>query len=185
MITATAAPYPIITQDMVENYPNERHWFDIAVPRDIDDIKYPNLNIYAVDDLQSIIDETMDQRASQAKTAYSIIAAMRNEYFEWLKTLEVAPIVKNLHLKGSSIIDQKLQSAIKKGFINSDEQDNIQKLCQTIMTEFLHQPSVNLRTISKTMESDVLLGSIANIFALDREKKNIKKDLQCEIPWNQ
>ncbi|MBT4029934.1 MAG: glutamyl-tRNA reductase, partial [Campylobacteraceae bacterium] len=26
MITATAAPYPIITQDMVENYPNERHW---------------------------------------------------------------------------------------------------------------------------------------------------------------
>jgi glutamyl-tRNA reductase len=84
MITATSAPYPIITQDMVEAYQNTRHWFDIAVPRDIDNIKYSNLNIYAVDDLQTIIDETMDKRANQAKTAYSIITSMRQEYFEWL-----------------------------------------------------------------------------------------------------
>ncbi|MBT4179339.1 MAG: glutamyl-tRNA reductase [Campylobacteraceae bacterium] len=185
MITATAAPYPIITQDMVENYPNERHWFDIAVPRDIDDIKYPNLNIYAVDDLQSIIDETMDQRASQAKTAYSIITTMRKEYFEWLKTLEVAPVVKNLHLKGESIINEKIENAIKKRFIKSDDQENIHKLCQTIMAEFLHEPSVNLRTLAKTMESDMMIGSIGSIFAINDENKKSKNNLQCEIPWNQ
>ena len=118
MITATSAPYPIITQDMVEDYPNTRHWFDIAVPRDIDNIKYSNLNIYAVDDLQTIIDETMDKRANQAKTAYSIITSMRQEYFEWLKTLVVTPIVKNLHLKSDYIIENKLNKAIKKGKLN-------------------------------------------------------------------
>jgi glutamyl-tRNA reductase len=185
MITATAAPYPIITQDMLEKYENERHWFDIAVPRDIDDIKYPNLNIYAVDDLQSIIDETMDQRASQAKTAYSIIAAMRQEYFEWLKTLEVTPVIKNLHLKGADIINHKLENAIKKRFIKQEDKDNIHKLCQTIMAEFLHQPSANLRNLAKTMESDMMLGSIGSIFDINKKETKKEDSLQCEIPWNQ
>ena len=150
MITATSAPYPIITQDMIEAYPNTRHWFDIAVPRDIDNIKYSNLNIYAVDDLQTIIDETMDKRANQAKTAYSIITSMRQEYFEWLKTLEVTPIVKNLHLKSDYIIENKLNKAIKKGFIKTQDEQNIKKLCQTIMAEFLHSPCTNLRSLANS-----------------------------------
>jgi glutamyl-tRNA reductase len=187
MITATSAPYPIITQDLVENYSKERYWFDIAVPRDIGDIKYSNLNIYAVDDLKAIIDETMDQRASQAKTAYSIISTMRKEYFEWLKTLEVAPVIKNLHLKGLTIIENKVSYAIKKGFIDSNDQENVKKLCQTIMAEFLHHPSVNLRILAKTMESDIMLGSIGSIFALDDDNKKDKQNknhLECNIPWN-
>jgi glutamyl-tRNA reductase len=38
LITATSAPYPIITADMVKPFHKTRHWFDIALPRDIDDI---------------------------------------------------------------------------------------------------------------------------------------------------
>jgi glutamyl-tRNA reductase len=184
MITATSAPSPIITQDMVTNYSYERYWFDIAVPRDIDDIKYTNLNIYAVDDLQTIIDETMDKRTSQAKTAYSIITVMRKEYFEWLKTLEIAPVIKNLHLKSELIINNKLKKAIDKRYIKDEDKENIHKLCQTIMAEFLHQPSVNLRTLSKTMQSDIMLETISNIFNLDNNKKD-KNKIKCEIPWNQ
>ena len=182
MITATSAPYPIITQDMVEDYPNIRHWFDIAVPRDIDNIKYSNLNIYAVDDLQTIIDETMDKRANQAKTAYSIITSMRQEYFEWLKTLEVTPIVKNLHLKSDYIIENKLNKAIKKGFIKTQDEQNIKKLCQTIMAEFLHSPCTNLRSLAKTVETDMMLGTVSNIFELDKKQKAPKYNTQCEIP---
>ena len=184
MITATAAPYPIIKQNMVKDYENERHWFDIAVPRDIDDIKYKNLNIYAVDDLQCIVDDNLHLRASQAKTAYGIIIQMRQEYFEWLKTLEVTPVIKNLHLKGNSIIEDKITKAISKGFIKEDDKENINKLCQTIMTEFLHQPSSKLRNISKTMESDVMLGSIQSIFALEDDNRHVNK-LKCDMPWSE
>ncbi len=73
MITATAAPYPIITQDIVQECDFERYWFDIAVPRDIADIESDKLMVYSVDDLQDIVDSNMSLRAEQAKTAYSIV----------------------------------------------------------------------------------------------------------------
>ena len=101
MITATSAPYPIITEAMVDDCDFNRYWFDIAVPRDIDDIDSRNLEIYAVDDLQDIVNANMSLRAEQAKQAYSIVNKESTEFFDWLKSLEVEPVVKHMHLKSS------------------------------------------------------------------------------------
>ena len=118
MITATSAPYPIITKDNAPSSSINRYWFDIAVPRDIDEnISLNNLEIFSVDDLQDIVNENMSLRAEQAKTAYGIVSRMSLEFFEWLKSLEIEPIVKNLYIKGNEIIDKKVKNAIKKGFI--------------------------------------------------------------------
>ena len=169
MITATSAPYPIIKQDMIQPTQHTRNWFDIALPRDIEDMKIENLNIYSVDDLQCIVDENMELRASQAKEAYSIVGKMTIEFFSWLKTLSVEPVIKHLHLKGEAIIEKKLQNAIKKHFINSSDKENIKKLCQTVMAEFLHQPTIKLKDISKSVEGDVVLGTTQNLFGLKEE----------------
>ncbi len=118
MFTATSAPYPIITQDLVEDCSFNRYWFDIAVPRDIDEIDSSGLDIYSVDDLQDIVDANMSLRAKQAKTAYSIVNKMSLEFFEWLKSLEIEPVIKHLYLKADDIIEKKVQHAIKKGFID-------------------------------------------------------------------
>lgn len=166
MITATAAPYPIIKQEMVNECAFDRFWFDIAVPRDIDDIESPNLDIYSVDDLQDIVDENMTLRAKQAKTAYSIVNKMSMEFFEWLKSLEVEPVIKHMYLKGDEVIDKKLQYAIKKGFIKEEDQENIKKLCQTVLTEYLHEPSTRLKSISKDSQCDVVVGTVQSIFGL-------------------
>lgn len=108
MITATSAPYPIITKDNAPSSNINRYWFDIAVPRDIDEnISLSNLEVYSVDDLQDIVNENMSLRAEQAKTAYGIVSRMSLEFFEWLKSLEIEPIVKNLYVKGNDIIDKK------------------------------------------------------------------------------
>ena len=53
------------------------------------------------------------------------------------------------------------------------------------MAEFLHNPSVNLRNLAKTMESDIMLGTVSNIFSLDKKETSFKNETQCEIPWNQ
>ncbi|MEA2017100.1 MAG: glutamyl-tRNA reductase [Campylobacterota bacterium] len=171
MITATAAPYPIIKKEMIKEFKHTRHWFDIALPRDIEemDTKNLNLNIYSVDDLQCIVDENMELRASQAKEAYSIVGKMTIEFFSWLKTLSVEPVIKDLHLKGDMIIDKKVKNAIKKHFIKCEDEENITKLCQTIMSEFLHQPTVKLRDVSKSMDGDVVLGTTQNLFGLKEE----------------
>ena len=175
LVTATAAPYPIIKKEMIRPYNHTRNWFDIALPRDIDDFSYPKVNIYSVDDLQCIVDQNMELRASQAKEAYAIVGKMTMEFFNWLKTLSVEPVIKHLHLKAEDIIEKKVQNAIKKHFIKKEDKENIQKLCQTVMAEFLHHPTIKLKEVSKSMEGDVVLGTTQNLFGLKDDTDMLNK----------
>ncbi len=177
MITATSAPYPIITKDNTPSASFNRYWFDIAVPRDIDEINMSGLSIYSVDDLQDIVNENMTLRAEQAKTAYGIVSRMSLEFFEWLKSLEIEPIIKNLYLKGDQVIEKKVQHAIKKGFIKAEDEENIKKLCETVITEYLHSPSRQLKDISKNMECDIVLGTVQRMFGINDDSSD---DLKCE-----
>ncbi len=179
MITATSAPYPIITQEMTQNCSFERYWFDIAVPRDIDDIESPNLTVFSVDDLQDIVNENMSLRAEQAKTAYSIVNKMSMEYFEWLKSLEVEPIIKHMYSRGDDIINKKVNNAIKKGFISKEDEINIRKLCQTVITEYLHQPQSTIKTITKDGGCDVVVSAVQSVFG-QKSAANTLSDHNCD-----
>ncbi|WP_298749634.1 glutamyl-tRNA reductase [uncultured Arcobacter sp.] len=175
MITATAAPYPIIKESMVKNCSFGRHWFDIAVPRDIEEIESSNLKIYAVDDLQEIVNSNMTLRAEQAKRAYQIVNQESEEFFKWLKSLEVEPVVKHLYTKADDVIEKKLQNAIKKGFVKAEDEENIKKLCQTVLNEFLHEPTTRLKKISKDVECDIILGTVQSVFGLESKSNSIQK----------
>lgn len=178
MITATSAPYPIITQENAPVSSISRYWFDIAVPRDIDEnISMFDLEIYAVDDLQEIVNANMTQRSAQAKEAYTIVGRSTLEFYDWLKNLDIEPVIKNLYLKGERIIDKKLQNAIKKGYVPKEYEDNIKKLCQTIITEYLHLPSKQLKSISKNMECDLVTTTVQNMFT---QTANNVESLKCE-----
>ncbi len=166
MVTATAAPYPIIKQQMIKPYDFTRHWFDIALPRDIEDMDIEGVNIYSVDDLQCIVDETMELRASQAKEAYSIVGKMTTEFFSWLNTLSVEPVIKDIRLKSESIIEKKVAMALKKHFIKQEDEANIKKLCQSVMAEFLHLPTVRLKELSRSVQGDEVLEHTKDIFAI-------------------
>lgn len=180
MITATSAPYPIITKENAPSSPIARYWFDIAVPRDIDEnISLSGLEIFSVDDLQDIVNENMSLRAEQAKTAYGIVSRMSMEFFEWLKSLEIEPVVKNLYVKGETIIDKKVKNAIKKGFISAADEENIRKLCQTVITEYLHNPSKQLKDISKNMECDIVVSTVQNMFGLSNNS-NLASKHKCD-----
>lgn len=175
MITATSAPYPIIKENMVEYCSFNRYWFDIAVPRDIEEIDSSNLKIFAVDDLQDIVNSNMSLRAEQAKKAYQIVNKESEEFFKWLKGLEVEPVVKHIYQKADDVIEKKLQNAIKKGFIKAEDSENIKKLCQTVLTEFLHEPTSNLKTLSKEVECDLILGTVQSVFGIDNNSTSLQK----------
>ncbi len=169
IITATSAPYPIIKQEMIREVDFTRNWFDIALPRDIGNIVSNELTIYSVDDLQCLVDDNMALRASQAKEAYSIVGSMTTDFYNWLGTLSVEPVVRELHLISDNIIEKKLQNAIKKHFIRAEDQENIKKLCQTIMAEFLHNPTTKLRDVSNSHAGDIVLGTTQNLFGLSNQ----------------
>ncbi|HFU74606.1 MAG TPA: glutamyl-tRNA reductase [Arcobacter sp.] len=177
MVTATAAPYPIITKDMIEEYPYTRNWFDIALPRDIEVMDVEDVNIYSVDDLQCIVDETLELRASQAKQAFYIVSEMTNQFFIWLKTLSVEPLIKELYLQSDSIIEKRLDAAIKKHFIASENEENVKKLCKSVMAEFLHTPVNQLRHVAHSNECDSIINTTQDLFNIKEEQliKNTKE----------
>jgi len=179
LFTATAAPYPIITKDIVEYYPQKRYWFDIALPRDIEVFEYDDLEVYAVDDLQCIVDDNMNLRAEQAKVAYTIVSKMAKEFYNWLNSLGVEPLIKGMYLKANDIIERKVQTAIKKHFIKQEDEQNIKKLCQSVINEMLHSSSKNLRTLSYESDYDELTQHMRKVFDI-KEIKDDNSNYKCE-----
>jgi glutamyl-tRNA reductase len=165
MVTATAAPYPIIKKQMVKEFEYTRNWFDIALPRDIEDMDIEGVNIYSVDDLQCIVDENMELRSEQAKEAFSIVGEMTKEYFAWLNTLSAEPVIKDIRLRSDEVIEKKIQNALKKHFIKKEDADNVKKLCQSVMNEFLHTPTVKIKKLANSVEGDSILETTQEIFS--------------------
>jgi glutamyl-tRNA reductase len=174
LFSATAAPYPIIKQDMVKNVNFTRHWFDIALPRDIDNISSSNLTIYAVDDLKTIVEKNLHLRAEQAKIAYKIVKNMTKEFYVWLNSLGVEPLIKQIHLNAKEIIDCKVQKAIKKKYISKDMEENIKILCNNIVKKLLHTPSYNLRKLSTNENFDDFITDFRDIFNLVEQEDKIE-----------
>ncbi len=179
LVTATSAPYPIITNDLVEYTDFKRYWFDIAIPRDIEYIENNNIKVFAVDDLKDIVEKNLHSRSLQAKQAYSIIGDMTKEFYIWLGSLGVEPILKNIYLGANQIIDKKINTAIKKHFIQSKDKENITKLCQTVISEFLNSTSASLREASKQSESDRLLNTVQLLYGLEN-LDDLEDKEQCE-----
>ena len=78
-----------------------------------------------------------------------------------------------------TVIDRKLKTAIKKGFIRAEDEENIRKLCQTVITEYLHTPSKQLKDISRNMECDIVVGTIQNMFGLSTDS-SLSSKYKCE-----
>ncbi len=173
LVTATSAPYPIVKKEMIRPLKEERNWFDIALPRDIEEMQIDGVNIYSVDDLQCIVNETLELRAGQAKEAFGIVGTMTEEFYIWLKTLSVEPVIKSIRAKSDAIIEKKIQNAIKKRFINSDDIVNIEKLCKSIMAEFLHTPTTKLKEVSISLKGDEMLNTTQNLFGIQLDNETI------------
>ena len=116
LFTATSAPEPIITQNMVEERDLKRLWFDMAIPRDIAEVEVEQLQIYRIDDLQNISASNHAMRQEQALKANDIVDKYRDEFYMWLRALSVEPVIKGMREQVADTIEIELARAINKGF---------------------------------------------------------------------
>ena len=179
VFTATGAPNVIITDDITKDCDFQRYWFDIAVPRDIDDITVENINIFTVDDLQEIVSQNVALREEQAKVAYSIVKQFTVDFFKWLQTLSVDPIIKELREKAKQASMKEVEKAVSKGYIDESIRKNVSKIIHNAFNAFLHEPTLKLKSIAKHPSSDTIVESLQYFFDLDKDKKPINK-YNCE-----
>lgn len=180
LFSATGAPHTVITEDMIEARTFSRYWFDIAVPVDIDYTdKFEDIHIYRVDDLQDIVNRNLALREEQAKVAYSIIGRYTSEFFHWLQSLAVEPLIKDIRLRVEDIKSESVDRAVKKGFIPKEYENSLELILNTAFNKFLHSQTKKLRSISKEPVADSIVESVKFLFELDSESKLID-NYKCE-----
>ena len=182
IFSATSAPYPIITNDLIENVEFERFWFDLAIPRDIDAGGREDIYLFVVDDIKNIVDENKSQREQYVRQAHGIVGRAVVEFFEWLDALNVEPIIKEIYQKADVSVQEETQRAVKKGFIPKEYEQQAQKMAQQAIKRFLHDMTKKMREASHEAKSDTVTGAMQYMLndehdnIPDQYKHHLKKD---------
>jgi len=180
VFSATGAPHSVISDDMVEEREFSRYWFDIAVPRDIDVKEHHNLHVYAVDDLEEIVARNMSLREEQAKVAYGIVGRATMDFFKWLQSMCVEPIIKEIrdHAKCCSL--QEVEKAIKKGYIPEELKEQVEKVLHHAFNSFLHTATKNLKDVAEKPEADTIVQAVQYIFNINEDQTKRMNMYKCE-----
>jgi glutamyl-tRNA reductase len=170
IFTATSSNQPIITNDIIEKCDFARYWFDLAVPRDIICSDDKGVNLYTVDDLRVIVDENRSLREDEARKAHGIVGRSVVEFFEWLDTLNVEPIIKEIYQKAYKVAEIESSRAIKKGFIPKEYETQAKKMAEQTLKRFLHEMTTKMRDTSSEPKSDTISGMMQLLATQEKDE---------------
>lgn len=181
IFTATSSPKAIITPAMVKATSFERHWFDMAIPRDIDNCEMSGLLIHRIDDLKNIVSENLALREDEAKLCYTIVGRYTIEFFKWLQSLSVEPFIKGIYEKAMACAAAETNRVISKGYIPQAYEQQALKMNEQVLKRFLHEAIGRMRELSGNTESDTLIESMKYLWETDEENtKSISNKYKCE-----
>jgi len=171
IFTATGAPGTIIKKEMVKACSFERHWFDMAIPRDIDDSSVSGLHIYRIDDLKDIVSENLALREEEAKLCYAIIGRHTQDFFAWLQSLSIEPFIKEVYKKAMRCAVEETDRVMDKGYIPKEYEAQALKMSEQVLKRFLHDVTKRMREASHDLDSDTLMNAMHYICQEDKENK--------------
>ena len=171
LYTATSAPDPIITDDILKRCDFDRYWFDLALPRDISCSEDSKIHLYVIDDLISIVDDNLEFRENAAREAHGIIGRAVVEFFDWVSTQDIEPTIKEIYLRANEAAFKESSRAVKSGYIPKEYEDEAKKMCEQALKTFLHDMTKNMRNSSDDFKSELISGSMSAII----KQRGIKK----------
>jgi glutamyl-tRNA reductase len=175
LFSATAAREAIITKDLIENETIPRLWFDMAIPRDIEDMDVDKLQIFRIDDLRAISQDNHALREEQAVRAAEIVEKYKEEFYAWLRALSIEPVIKEMREQVSEAIDAEMKRAIIKGFVPTEAEANMRKMAEQMFKRFLHAPTQNLRHSSTEKKNANCIEAVKRMFNIDTENIDLKQ----------
>ncbi|OBV29612.1 hypothetical protein BKN38_01650 [Helicobacter sp. CLO-3] len=180
VFSATSAQEPIITNDIYKPRDFKRIWLDLAVPRDIAlDSSEENLEIVCVDDLKQVMNENLAHKKAQMHDAYRIIGEAVEEYFGWVQSLDVLPLIKALRQQAKDASLKELNRAIKKGYLPKEYEDEVRIILHNAFNVFLHNPTINLKDFAQNPEGDVIIEALQKVFE-QKDKPKMLNRYKCE-----
>ena len=163
LITSTASPEPIITQERIRKALSKRRHkpifaVDIAVPRDIapDVADLRDVYLYSIDDLQKVIQDGQTSREEAAVDANRILEEEIRRYLSMERAKQVSPVITALREHAQSVRQEVLRDAQRRLNKGVDSQEVIEYATASLMKKLLHNPSVRLREAAEAEDVNLI-----------------------------
>ena len=153
VISSTASTLPILGKGTVEQALKQRRhkpvfMVDLAMPRDIEPQvgELPDVYLYAIDDLRSVVEENLETRKAAARDAEKIIESQTRDFMRWLRGLDAVPTIRDLHEHLNAISNDEIEKATRRLNAGDDPEKVVRGLARALSRKFAHQPVEGLNT---------------------------------------
>ncbi|HZY57000.1 MAG TPA: glutamyl-tRNA reductase [Rubrobacteraceae bacterium] len=156
VVSSTGAGEWVVSSEVVAGALARREeplfFIDIAVPRDVDPV-VQNLDrayVYDIDDLQAVVDRNSDDRVAAAAEGEAMIGPAVFEFMNWLSTLHVVPLIKELRDGAERIRRHELARALNELNLSPEEAEAVERMSHAIVSKLLHGPIQELKALAES-----------------------------------
>jgi glutamyl-tRNA reductase len=178
VIGCTGAPEILVEAATVERVLRERKrkamfFIDIGDRRNFDASinDLDNVYLYNIDDLKSVAEENLKERANEAEKAEAIVAEEVGSFLRWMGSLEQVPTITALRQRFEEIrrreIDKSLGGGLKD--LSATQRAALQDMTTAMVNKMLHGPISNLKKSSPDDDADgtLYVAALKKLFDLE------------------
>ena len=182
-ISSTAAKETVLTKEEIAPILKKRRGkplflVDIAVPRDLDSSigELDSVFLYDIDDLQYIVDENKVERERAAEEIAQYLFAEIDDFYDWIVTLGVVPVIRALREKALAIQSETYESILRKiPDLDEREKKVISKHTKSIINQMIREPIIQAKEMAAKENREELLSLFIDIFGID---ESVKQDVR-------
>lgn len=176
IICCTGAPHYVLNASDLAPLLGERErpmvFIDISVPRNLDpDLReLPGVQLYDIDDLQSVAQSNRNERASIVDDVLAILAEETIEFESWAENFKLTPMITSLRERIGSLRELELQRFWGKhaATFSPEQQAMVEEMTQAMINKILHQPTAELKRMGG-MEQQRHASALKALFGLKVE----------------
>ena len=171
VITATSAPYYLLTYEMIAPYIGQRAKglliFDLSNPRNVEDrIKdFPNVQLLNIDHLRRFADDNLESRLREVQKTESIIRTELDVLRRLIRRETVEPEIASIFRHAETTRRGELGRALS--MLNGIPQEDVKiidQMTQVLVKRLLSQPALTLRTAAESGDIE-LVSAARKLFA--------------------
>ncbi|HJP95330.1 MAG TPA: glutamyl-tRNA reductase [Pyrinomonadaceae bacterium] len=162
VICSTGAPNYILTEAHARAARERRRnrptcFIDISVPRNIDPAvsKVPNVFLFDIDDLESVITSNIREREREAERAELIVQSEVMQFQQKLRLMDIGPSIGAMRENFQDVARAELARQRKRlGPLSKDQETAIESLLISIVNKISHPVLNQMRRFYETSEPD-------------------------------
>jgi glutamyl-tRNA reductase len=172
VISSVAAKKPLITRVTMEKIgvlTENKYFIDLSLPRSIegDLVRIPQMVVYNLDTLKESAGKTKKSVEAEALVVKAIITQSINEFKQWCKTMEMAPVIHAFKNALEKIRQQEIARYLKN--LSPDEKDAIENISRGMVQKIVKLPVLQLSIACQRGEATAKLGALRDLFDLEKE----------------